>query len=519
MPPVGTASTARETRRGRDVQLTQAGAKVIVPRRAGAKATPGWASFVMPTLDALSDAGLVGVAFALAYWLRYRWEVGGPVRQADFEPLGTFTLPALLLAGLVMTVFAIRGIYVLPRWIGMLDLTSSIVGGLTTSMAGLILLAYFFRFNPSRLTFLYAFVISLALLLVKRFAVDRLRHHLWRRGIGVQRVLVLGAGTSGRRIIEGFLSSPMLGYQMVGYLDDGDAVTEMTVGTERGVVRAARLGRLADLEPITAEMGVSEVVIALAATDANAVERLVERCRSANLPFRVVPDLFQLAVDRVELGEVAGVPLIGLRDARITGWHDVIKRLMDVTISAAVLVIGAVPMLVLAWAIRRDSPGPVLCHQRRVGKDARSTRVTKFRTMVDGAAEQWEALVEATDGADPRRFKVTDDPRRTRLGRWMRRWSLDELPQFWDILRGRMSLVGPRPALPSEVAHYEEWHKQRFLVRPGLTGLWQVNGRSNLTFDEMVRLDLYYAEHWSPWLDAKVLLRTIPAVLSGRGAY
>ncbi|MEJ7763572.1 MAG: sugar transferase [Thermomicrobiales bacterium] len=502
------------------MQLSQAGGKVIVPRRAGGKmTTPTWASFVMPTVDALSDAGLVGLAFALAYHMRYGWEVGGAVPAKNFEPLSTFSLPALLLAGLVMAVFAIRGIYVLPRWIGLLDLTSSIVGGLTTSMAGVILLAYFFRFNPSRLTFLYAFVISLVALLAKRFVVDRLRHRLWRRGIGVQRVLVLGAGTSGRRIIEGFLSSPMLGYQMVGYLDDGDAAAELTVGTEHGVVRAARLGRLADLEPITAEMGISEVVIALAATDAGSVERLVERCRLANLPFRVVPDLFQLAVDRVELGEVAGVPLIGLRDARITGWNDVMKRLMDITVSVTVLVVGAVPMLLLAWAIRRDSPGPVLCHQRRVGKDARSTRVTKFRTMVAGAEEQWAELVEATAGADPRRFKVPDDPRRTRAGRWMRRWSLDELPQFWDILRGRMSLVGPRPALPPEVAHYEEWHKQRFLVRPGLTGLWQVNGRSNLTFDEMVRLDLYYAEHWSPWLDAKILLRTIPAVLSGRGAY
>ena len=119
----------------------------------------------------------------------------------------------------------------------------------------------------------------------------------------------------------------------------------------------------------------------------------------------------------------------------------------------------------------------------------------------------------------PDLFKMTDDPRRTNVGRILRRWSLDELPQFWHVFRGEMSVVGPRPQLPEEVEKYEEWHRQRLLVTPGLTGLWQVNGRSNLSFDEMVRLDLYYAEHWSPWLDTKIILRTIPAVITGRGAY
>jgi lipopolysaccharide/colanic/teichoic acid biosynthesis glycosyltransferase len=161
----------------------------------------------------------------------------------------------------------------------------------------------------------------------------------------------------------------------------------------------------------------------------------------------------------------------------------------------------------------------VLCRQRRVGRAGQAFTLVKFRSMVEDADERRSEVMAAVAGADQRLLKRRDDPRRTRVGRVLRRWSLDELPQFWHVLRGQMSVVGPRPPLPEEVAGYDEWHRERLLSTPGLTGLWQINGRSDLTFDEMVRLDLYYADHWSPWLDVKVMLRTIPAVLTGRGAY
>jgi lipopolysaccharide/colanic/teichoic acid biosynthesis glycosyltransferase len=179
----------------------------------------------------------------------------------------------------------------------------------------------------------------------------------------------------------------------------------------------------------------------------------------------------------------------------------------------------AIPMGLIALLVRRDSAGPVLWRQRRIGRNGVPFTISKFRTMVDNADEQRPMLIATSNGADPLLFKLPADPRVTPVGRVLRRWSLDELPQFWHVLRGEMSLVGPRPPLPEEVAGYEEWHRQRLLVTPGLTGLWQVNGRSTLSFDEMVRLDLYYAEHWSPWLDIKIVLRTVPAVLSGEGAY
>jgi lipopolysaccharide/colanic/teichoic acid biosynthesis glycosyltransferase len=179
----------------------------------------------------------------------------------------------------------------------------------------------------------------------------------------------------------------------------------------------------------------------------------------------------------------------------------------------------AIPMAIIAAAIRIETPGPALYRQQRVGKNGKVFTFTKFRCMVKDADEQRAELIAQHDHLDPRLFKLANDPRVTRAGKLLRRLSLDELPQFVHILRGEMSFVGPRPPMPEEVATYDDWHRQRLLMTPGLTGLWQINGRSNLTFDEMVRLDLYYAENWSPWLDMKIVIRTIPAVITGRGAY
>jgi lipopolysaccharide/colanic/teichoic acid biosynthesis glycosyltransferase len=173
---------------------------------------------------------------------------------------------------------------------------------------------------------------------------------------------------------------------------------------------------------------------------------------------------------------------------------------------------------IIVLAIKSDSPGPAIFKQRRVGKGGRTFTAYKFRTMVLDA-EARKAELSGLNEADGPVFKIRNDPRMTRIGRFLRRASLDEIPQFWNVLRDEMSLVGPRPQLPEEVGLYEEWHRRRLEVKPGLTGLWQVLGRSDTSFDDMVRLDIYYAENWSPGMDLRIMLETIPAVLSGKGAY
>lgn len=467
----------------------------------------------------VSDAGLVWLASWIAYLLRYQLKIGGPIRDADWEPFSTFSSKVLLFMVLTLLVFVVRGVYRMPRTAGFLDEAMQVTGGLTTAMAGVILWAFLLRFSPSRLVFIYAWALAILLLVGQRLLARSARQWMWSLGIGVDRVLIVGAGQSGRRIMQAFSSQPRLGYRIVGFVDRPEVGETVGVATEHGVLRANRLGSTEDLADIVGREHIDEVIIALPAEEQRRVPWIVDQCRARAVTFKVVPDLVQLSLDRVDLGEVAGIPLIGVKSAAIEGGSYLIKRTIDVTLAGFVLLVTAVPMAIIALLIRRDSPGPILYRQVRVGRNGVPFTCIKFRCMVEDADQQRAALMAANDCTDPRLFKLRDDPRLTRTGRWLRRWSLDELPQFVHVVRGQMSVVGPRPPLPEEVEQYEDWHWQRLLVTPGLTGLWQINGRSNLTFDEMVRLDLYYAEHWSPWLEAKIILRTVPAVVSGRGAY
>jgi exopolysaccharide biosynthesis polyprenyl glycosylphosphotransferase len=304
----------------------------------------------------------------------------------------------------------------------------------------------------------------------------------------------------------------------VGVVDDAPARDEWLIATQHRVMRVPHLGRATDLGAVVRAERVDEVFIALPSASHEQIMRLVATCRERAVRFKLAPDLFELTFDQVQIDEVNGVPLLGLRPSAISGWDAIVKRGVDLLISVVVLVLGAPFFALIALAIKLDSRGPVLFHQLRVGKDQRPFVCYKFRTMCADAEQRQRDLWHQNE-ADGPLFKMRDDPRQTRVGRFLRRTSLDELAQVLNVLRGEMSWVGPRPPVPAEVARYEEWHRQRLLVLPGLTGLWQVSGRSDLTFDEMVLLDLYYAEHWSLWLDLRILLRTVPAVIMGRGAY
>jgi len=233
---------------------------------------------------------------------------------------------------------------------------------------------------------------------------------------------------------------------------------------------------------------------------------------------RLVPDLFQMTLSKVDVDDLGGVPLVGVKEIAIPRWKLAAKRALDFSVSLLGLLLLWPVFLLVAIAIKLDSPGPVLFKQVRVGKSGREFDFYKFRTMRIGAEEEQAALRALNEATGPL-FKIRDDPRLTRVGKFLRRISLDELPQLYNVLRGEMSLVGPRAPLPAEVAEYLPWQLQRLEISPGMTGLWQVSGRSELTFDEMCLLDIYYIENWSAALDAEILLRTIPTVVFGEGAY
>jgi len=231
-----------------------------------------------------------------------------------------------------------------------------------------------------------------------------------------------------------------------------------------------------------------------------------------------VPDLFQLRLGSVDVDDLNGIPLIGFRDIAISGWKRWVKRTIDVVTALVALVVLSPVLALVGLAIVLESPGSPIFRQVRIGKGETPFVLYKFRSMHRAAQEQKQQLA-ALNEADGPLFKIKDDPRVTAVGRFLRRTSLDELPQLVNVLRGEMSIIGPRPPLPEEVEQYQDWHKKRLQISPGLTGLWQVSGRSELTFDEMVMLDLFYIENWSLGLDLRIALRTIPKVLLGDGAY
>lgn len=466
------------------------------------------------------DAVLIFLAFALAYWMRYhlRWpapfnRIVREVLTVDFVPFVSFLPYASILIVVVLALFAMKGLYRMPRHAGTLDHLFPIVSATTTGIALVVLFTIFQRPLYSRLVYGFAWLSIIVLVGASRMALVSVRRWRWTRNIGRERVLVVGGTGLGRQVMDGIVAQTFLGYSLVGYLEDRDQPR-----SERRDGHFRYLGVVQQLDSIIATHQVDLVIIALPFWEHHRLPELVRTCRIANIEFRVVPDLFELSFDRVNVMSLSGIPLIGLKELSLKGGNLLIKRALDlalIVLSAPILL----PLFVLlALAIKRDSPGPAIFKQVRIGRGGKPFMVYKFRTMVVDA-EQRKAELAGFNEADGPIFKIRNDPRLTRLGRLLRRSSLDELPQLWNVLRDEMSLVGPRPQLPAEVAQYEDWHHRRLEVKPGLTGLWQVLGRSDTSYDDMVRLDIYYAENWSPAMDLRILLETIPAVLSGKGAY
>jgi exopolysaccharide biosynthesis polyprenyl glycosylphosphotransferase len=240
-------------------------------------------------------------------------------------------------------------------------------------------------------------------------------------------------------------------------------------------------------------------------------------CEELGIRTRVAMNFFQNRVARIEIEELEGVPLLTFTTTPSDETQLALKRLLDVAVSVLTLTLAAPVILIAALAIKLSSPGSVLFKQQRVGLNGRIFMLYKFRTMIEDAHERRGEIAHLNEMSGPV-FKAKSDPRITPIGRILRKFSLDELPQLWNVLKGDMSLVGPRPPIPEEVASYHRWHRRRLSMKPGLTCLWQISGRNNIDFDAWMQLDLQYIDNWSPSLDLKILLRTIPAVLTGRGA-
>jgi len=486
---------------------------VRVPARPG-RGRRGWDVKThrrVPWWVVFFDILLIGASMLLAYWMRYELQWFRDISY--YHSLSAYVPFGLLFILLMLLTFQVDGVY--QQWRGRpwLDQVYRIINA--TAKSVVVILAITFVLQPlqySRLLLVEAGIIAILLLALARILQNRIVGWLLARGIGAARVIIVGAGEIGRTVMRTIVARPELGYRIVGFVDDDPQKGRTDIG------RFKALGPLRNLSRLIEEEVVDEVIITLPWMYHRKIMGIVRECERRHVNARIVPDLFQMSLSHVDVDDLGGVPLIGVREVGFGQGALLAKRGMDVVGAVLGLALGAPLLALIALAIRLDSPGPIFFRQTRMGAGGKLFEIYKFRSMREGAAAELERYRELNE-ADGPIFKIRDDPRLTRVGRLLRHTSLDELPQLWNVLRGEMSLVGPRPPIPSEVSRYIEWHKKRLEVRPGMTGLWQVSGRSLLSFDEMVLLDIYYIENWSLWLDFKILLRTIPQVLFGDGAY
>ena len=466
-----------------------------------------------PALLRISDLVLIIVAFVLAYWLRYRLQWFLTVDPANQTDLITYIPFGLALVFLLFCSFQFSRVYSYRRDRIWLEEVYAIASATTIGVVVLIILNLAFgQLSFSRLIFLYTAVLVTLLLGISRAVIYALRGYLRNRGFGLERVVLVGVGDVGLMVMRTIAARPSLGYELVGFLDDNPAKNQTDIG------RFQALGPLNNFRVILQNHGIDTAIICLPWKSHRTVAHMLYVCEQSGIKAQIVPNFFQLTKNQMQVERLDSIPLITTRSVSIAGWNLFIKRALDVTVATAILIVGLPFAALISLAIYCSSPGPIVYSQTRIGRNGQPFKIYKFRSMIADAEAQLEKMADLNEASGPL-FKMRDDPRRTPLGRILRRFSMDELPNLINVLRGEMSLVGPRPNVPEEVAQYKDWHRKRLSVSPGMTGMWQVSGRSDLTFDEMVLLDIYYAENWSLTLDLGIMMRTIPKVLGGEGAY
>jgi exopolysaccharide biosynthesis polyprenyl glycosylphosphotransferase len=467
------------------------------PRRSHiGRALPGIAGVSLLMID----FGLVFAAFIIAYWSRF------VAADLTYIALGVeqYSWMAALIAVSTTVLLATHGLFDLQQPLTWSGRTRGIISSISTALVVAVAASYFLGEQAfSRLWLTTGWLAGVSLLIGWHTLVPRM--YTWIRDAVAlpDRVLIVGANRLGQE-----LATELQGeFHVVGYVDNGSEL-------ERSP-NLPLLGPIAQLEHLVQVHGVNEVVIALPANRREQVRHIVNRGFHRPVTIKFLPELGELLPDRFEVQEFGGRRYIGFAPAASVSW---VKRVVDLAATGFGLLLISPVLIAVAVAIKLDSRGPVFYRQERVGKNGRRFGMYKFRSMVVDADVRLKELRDRNEAIGPL-FKIKDDPRITRVGRFIRRWSLDELPQLFNVMWGEMSLVGPRPPIPAEVDEYEDWQLGRLRAVPGLTGLWQVSGRSEVPFHDMVRLDLHYIRNWSLGLDIEILLRTIPAVLTNRGAY
>jgi exopolysaccharide biosynthesis polyprenyl glycosylphosphotransferase len=467
----------------------------------------GKAHLLFTGLVVLNDLVMVALAFYLAYWLRRAVAVPPPINIAPFREYWAMMGVQLVT---VITVYFFSRLYDLKRTIPRLDEIYRIFAATSIGTISTIAFTTFLFKNSAleldfpRVMIVYAWLITVVLVAVGRSLLMLVRNLLRRRGLWADRLLIVGTEDVGRMILQKTRQMPHLGYRVVGFVDGDTGVGQQIMGVPV-------LGGVDDIQDLIKEHDIQEVIIGRPELSHQEVLAIVSRCERGRVGIKIFPDLFQIIASEISIGDLGGLPLLTVRDVALRGWRLTLKRGVDLVGSTALLVMLSPLLVLVALAIKLDSPGPVFYAQQRMGLDAKPFWCLKFRSMRTDAEQHGPG------------WTTEDDPRVTRLGRFIRRFSVDELPQLINVLVGEMSLVGPRPERPIYVEQFRgsiPRYMDRHREKAGLTGWAQVNGlRGDSSIAERLKYDLWYIENWSLWLDLKIIVRTIFSVFSSPHAY
>jgi len=454
-----------------------------------------------------SDALLGMLAFLIAYFIRF--DTGLIPITKGYPPLAQYINILPFIGVLVPFAYHVQGLYRLRRGRSRVDdFFAVFVGSILAVVFGIVATLYFQAyyvadelkdrgaFEVSQLVWAVFLFVNVTLTYVSRETVRTVLERRWRAGIGLKKILIAGAGELGRLVADKILEHRELGYHIAGFVDDragGDFLGH------RGL---PLLGTLDETAEIAQREDIDHLYVALPAEDHVRMLQLLEAIGRECIDVKVVPDLLQVIALRARLEDLDGIPIVNINDVPLQGFNSVLKRSIDIGLSAAALLVLAIPFGLIAVALRLTSPGPVFYRQERMGLDGKSFTIYKFRSMFHDAERETGPI-----------WASQDDPRCTPIGKLLRRTNFDELPQLWNVLRGDMSLVGPRPERPFFVSQFKQRIPQYMLrhkVRAGLTGWAQVNGwRGNTSLEKRIEYDLYYIENWSVSLDLKIMWLTL----------
>jgi exopolysaccharide biosynthesis polyprenyl glycosylphosphotransferase len=458
--------------------------------------------------DALTTAGSFVIAFFIWDKFRLLTNISFPVRINEYEIAVIIGFSLLW-----VIIFNRLGAYSFQRFTSLWKELTNVVKTTFIGVCAFFAAHYFLRFGHIPRTYIIAFaLVNFLFLALEKTALFYVARELRKRGINRKSVLIIGNGDKTRDFIEVVKNNIGWGLDIVGIVRSASGnFTCSTSGIEI-------LGNYDDIERILHTNIIDEIIACVPLDQFGQIQKIIECCEREGVQIRFYSDFFGKLVKRVRIDNAYGMNIVSLMATADDEFRLYIKRLMDIAVSSVMLIVLTPLLLIIAILIKATSKGPILYQWNVVGLNKKPFKSWKFRTMVLNA-DQMKTNLLGRNEMDGPVFKIKNDPRVTKIGKILRKFSLDELPQLWSIFKGDMSLVGPRPAGPHELARYESWHRRKLSVKPGLTCLWQVKGRNRISsFDEWVRLDLEYIENWSLGLDLKILLKTIPALLRGTGS-